>query len=111
MYELVIVEKTIATKPQWLLGLLIPKRAPMGDPTVDDRVMMVISRFGTVEEARKALDTAIDDLTRQHRRANQDELLCQYNACPLSYQHRHVMNEYGDIEIVRVDDSPHPAGG
>lgn len=109
MYEFVIVERTIATKPMWLFGLLIPM--DNSDSLVDDRGMMVIKRYGTVEEARKALDTAVDDLTRQHRQANQDELLCQYNACPLSYPHKHVINEYGDIEIVRVDDPPHPAGG
>lgn len=65
MYELVIIEKVIATKPQWLLGLLVPNIAPMGDPTVDDRVMMVINRYGTLEEARESLTKALDDFDSQ----------------------------------------------
>lgn len=64
MYELVIIEKTIATKPQWLFGLLIPR--PNREPGSNDRVLMVISRYGTQKEAEEAKETMLNDLVYQH---------------------------------------------
>ena len=66
MYELVIVEKMISAKTQWVLGLLIPNCVPMGQPHSDDRVLMVISRYATREEAVEAMTTMLNDLIYQH---------------------------------------------
>lgn len=59
MYEIVIVEKTIATKPQWLLGLLVPKADG------ETYHMVGIARFGTRVEAVQEYIKILDQLAFQ----------------------------------------------